>query len=148
MTQIDTEITNENFLYKDITYQIRGACFDVWKKFGGAFKERVIDNALTIALQKRGLVVENQKRIEVYFENKKVGYYVPDKIINDKIILEIKCKPYITKEDKNQFWLYFKSSKYKIGLLINFGSRNLEIERRIYDKARARIPQNSASPSA
>jgi len=99
-------------------------------------KKRFIDNALTIALEKRGLEVKNQVKINVYFDDKKVGVYIPDKIINDCILLELKCKSYLTKEDKRQFWLYLKGSEYKLGLLINFGSEKLEIERRIYDQAR------------
>jgi len=126
----------DKLLYKDITYKIRGACFEVWKRFGGAFKEKIVDNALTIALEEKGLRVENQKTINVYFNKKKVGFYTPDKIINDLIPLEIKCKTFITQEDRKQFWYYLKASQYKLGLLINFGTSKLQIERRIYDKAR------------
>lgn len=129
---------NNDFLYKDITYKIRGACFEVWKEFGGAFKEKIVDNALTIALEKRNLKVDDQVRINVYFDGKKVGTYVPDKIVNDTVLVEVKCKPFLTQEDKRQFWLYLKGSKYKLGLLINFGPKKLEIERRVYDKARLR----------
>ena len=127
---------NDDFLYEDITYKIRGACFGVWKEFGGAFKEKIVDNALTIALEKRNLKVEDQVRIHIYFDGKKAGTYVPDKIINDSVLLEIKCKPFLTKEDQRQFWLYLKGSKYKLGLLINFGPKKVEIERKVYDTAR------------
>jgi len=85
---------------------------------------------------KNGFIVENQKRIDIYYNNKKIGTYIPDKIIDSIILLELKCKPFITREDKKQFWYYLKASSYKLGLLINFGSKNLEIHRRIYDKAR------------
>lgn len=123
-------------LYKDITYQIRGACFWIWKEFGSAFKETVIDNALTEELEKRGLKVENQKRINIYYNEKKVGTYIPDKIINDCVLVEVKRKSFLTKEDKEQFWHYLKGSEYKLGLLINFGDEKLEIKRVIYDRAR------------
>ena len=63
----------KNFLYKKESYLIRGACFDVWKNFSGAFKESVVDKALTISLKKRELKVENQKRIDIYFEGEKIG---------------------------------------------------------------------------
>lgn len=66
-------------LYEDITYSIRGACFWVWKEFRGAFKESVVDKALTVELQKRGHKVDDQKRINIYYESTKVGTYVPDK---------------------------------------------------------------------
>jgi len=126
----------KDFLYADETYLIRGACFKIWKEFGGAFKEKVVDRALEIELNNCGLKVENQKSIPIYYQGKKIASYVPDKIINDKILLELKCKPFLTKEDERQFWLYLKGSEYKLGLLINFGSKKLEIKRRIYDKGR------------
>ena len=132
----------ENLLYKDISYQIRGACFEVYKNFGGAFKEKVVDRALTEELKSRGLKVEDQKPIDIYYKGKKIASYTPDKIINNSIILEIKCKPYLTKEDERQFWYYLRGSNYKLGFLINFGSNKLEIKRRIYDKARNPIRVN------
>ena len=135
-TQIDAEIMDNKFLYKDETYKIRGACFKIWKEFGGAFKESIVDKALTEELRKYDFSIEDQKRIDIFYEEKKVGTYIPDKIINSIILLEIKCKPYITQGDKRQFWYYLKASPYKIGLLVNFGSEKLEIHRRVYDKAR------------
>jgi len=125
-----------DFLYEREGYLIRGACFDVYKTFGGAFKEKIVDRALTKALEKRGLKEEEQKRIDIYFEGEKVGTYVPDKIINNCILLEIKVKPFLTKQDIDQFWKYLRGSKYKLGFLINFGSNKLIIKRIVYDKAR------------
>ena len=132
----------EDFLYGDISYKIRGACFEVYGQFGGGFKEKIVDKALTIALKKRDLRVDDQRRITLYYESEKVGTYVPDKIVNNKILLELKCKPFLTQGDKKQFWFYLKGSEYKLGFLINFGPDKLEIQRRIYDKARPRISVN------
>lgn len=125
-----------DFLYEKESYLIRGACFEVYKAFGGAFKEKVIDRSLTKVLEKQALKIEEQKRIDVYFDGEKVGTYVPDKIINNCILLEIKVKPFLTKQDIDQFWKYLRGSKYKLGFLINFGSSKLVIKRIVYDKAR------------
>jgi len=125
-----------DFLYEKESYEIRGACFDVYKAFGGAFKEKVVDRALTKTLEKRGLKVEEQKRIDVCFEGEKVGTYIPDKIINESVLLEIKAKSFLTKEDIDQFWKYLRGSKYRLGFLINFGPSKLMIKRIVYDKAR------------
>lgn len=127
---------SNKWLYQKETYQIRGACFWVWKEFGSAFKESVVDKALTEELKRRGLEVKDQKRINIFYRDKKVGTYIPDKIINDIILIELKRKPFLTKQDKQQFWHYLKGSEYKLGLLINFGDEKLEIERIVYDKAR------------
>lgn len=125
----------EKFLYREESFKIGDACKAVWKQFGGSFKESIVDNALTIALENLGLNVENQKRVDISFSGKKVGTYVLDKVINELIVMEIKCKSYLTKEDEKQFWRYLRTTSYKVGFLIKFGSK-LEIKRRVYDIAR------------
>jgi GxxExxY protein len=57
--------------------------------------------------------------------------------VNDVILIEIKAKPKLTKQDIEQFWHYLKGSNYKLGFLINFGAqKGVQIIRRIYDTAR------------
>ncbi|MBU2542511.1 GxxExxY protein [Patescibacteria group bacterium] len=126
----------EDFLYEKETYNIRGACFDVWGELGGAFKEKIVENALVVELESRGFRVERQRRFEIHYKGKKVGVYIPDIIVNDKILIELKVKEFITKGDQKQFWYYLKATNYKLGLLINFSPDKLEIMRRIYDTAR------------
>ena len=140
-------IIKKNILYPEESrlILIYDALHEVYKDFGGSFKEIVIDNALTIALEKRGLKVENQKRIDIYFQGKKVGAYIPDKVINDKILIELKCKLFLISEDKKRFWHYLKASEFKLGLLVNFSPKKLEILRRIYDLARNLNQQNNQS---
>lgn len=120
----------KDFLYEQESYLIRGACFAVWKEFGGAFKESVIEKSLVVALKNKKLKVQTQKRIDIYFQEVKVGTYIPDIIVENKIIIEIKSKPFINKQDKEQFWKYLKGSQYKLGFLINFSPTGLDIKPR------------------
>lgn len=136
ITPLDAMKRIKDYLYEKETQAIRSACSEVWKKFGGAFKESVVDKALTIALEKQGMQIDDQRRIDIYFDGKKVGTYIPDKIINDIIIIELKCRPMLSDGDKKQFWHYLKASPYKVGLLINFSPQRVEIYRRVYDRAR------------
>ena len=128
--------TGEKLLYEDISYIIRGACFELYKKFGGDFKESMINKALVKELEYKGLKVNSQKKINIFHRDEKIGVYVPDIIVEDKILIELKVKPFLTKEDDRQFWRYLKGSNYKLGFLINFGPQKLEIKRRVFDKAR------------
>lgn len=130
-------VRSSGLLYPEESYEIVGACREVYKQFGGSFKESVVDKALTVALESRGLKVDCQKRIDIYFKNVKVGVYIPDKVVNAIIVLEVKCKPFLVKEDEKQFWRYLKATNYKLGFLVNFGIQKLEIRRRVYDLARA-----------
>lgn len=126
----------DDFLYKEESYLIVEAAKEVWKSLGGFFKETVAEKALTIALENRKLKVENQKRVSIYFNNKVVGVYVPDIVINGLIIVEIKCKPFLVAEDIQQLWHYLKASEYKLGFIINFSPRGVQYKRVIYDRAR------------
>jgi GxxExxY protein len=95
-----------------------------------------VDKALTLELLARGLKVSEQKRINIYYNDKKVGTYVPDKVVNEIIIIELKSKPFLTQGDIKQLWHYLKGSNYKLGFLVNFGDK-LEIKRIVYDTARS-----------
>lgn len=128
-----------DFLYEKESYQIRGACFEVWKQLGSAYKESIYHKALAKEFEERNLSFSDEKTIDVIYKGKKVGVYRPDFIVADNIILEIKVKPHLTKEDERQFWYYLRGSNYKLGFLINFGSKKLEIKRRIYDRAREKV---------
>ncbi len=126
----------KDFLYEKESYLIVEAAREVWHELGGSFKEKIADRAFTISLNKRSLKVENQKRINVYFDNKFVGNYIPDMIINNAILIEIKCKPFLIREDYIQLWHYLKATKYKLGFIINFSPSGVQFKRVIYDTAR------------
>jgi len=119
-------------LYEGESYKIRGACFAVFNNLGGGIKEKIIEKALLKELKTLELSTSSQKRIDVIYKGEKVGVYIPDILIEDKIILELKSKPFITKEDEKQFWSYLKGSRFQLGFLINFASKKLEIKRFIH----------------
>jgi len=123
-----------DFLYEEESYKIRGACFNVYNTLGGGIKEKIIERALTKELLSQGMTVGNQTRINIVYKNEKIGVYIPDLVVDNKIIIEIKSKPFITKEDKKQFWSYLRGSKYKLGFLIGFTSQKLIIERFVHTK--------------
>jgi len=124
----------ENFLYGEESFKIRGACFKVYNTLGGGIKEKIIERALTKELMAQGMSVENQKRIDIVYNNEKIGVYIPDFVINEKIIVELKSKSYLTKEDEKQFWGYLKNSKYKLGFLVIFSPSRVIIKRFIHTK--------------
>jgi len=124
-------------LYKKESYIIQGVTFDIYKQFRNNHKEKIYHNACYLGLTYKGLRVDKEKRIDIYYNAKKVGTYTPDLIINNAILIEIKAKPKLTKDDIKQFWYYLKGSEYKLGFFINFGTpRVVQIIRRVYETAR------------
>jgi len=119
-------------LYEDESYKIRGACFKVYNALSGGIQEKIVERALSKELITQGMNIENQVRIDVIYNNEKVGTYIPDLVVNNKIILEIKSKPILTKEDEKQFWGYLKNSKYKLGFLVIFSPQELIIKRFVH----------------
>jgi len=126
-------------LYKRESYLIRGACFNVYKKFRNTQKESIYQKALAHELTNVELKVEKEKQLPVYYYGEKVGVYTPDILVNESIIIELKAKPFLHKDDISQFWYYLKNSDFKLGFLINFGEPDgVKITRRVYDTARKR----------
>lgn len=135
----DTQNKTQKLLYEKESYLIRGACFTIYKKFRNAQKESVYQKALTEELKKLQMYVEREKQLPIYHLKVKVGVYTPDIIVNNKIILELKAKPFLHKGDISQFWHYLKNSEFRLGFLINFGETNgVKIMRRVYDLTRQR----------
>ncbi len=129
----------QDFLYPNESYLIRGACFTIYKKFRNTQKESIYQKSLLEELKNKGLKVTREKQLPIYHLGVKVGVYIPDLLVDESIIIELKAKPFIHKDDIRQFWYYLKNSDFKLGFLINFGkSDGIEIIRRVYDKARSR----------
>lgn len=122
----------KDFLYENESYRIRGACFKVYNELGGGIKEKIIERALLKELKQTGLAANTQQKIDIFYGGEKIGTYIPDLIVNDKIVVELKSKPFITKEDEKQFWGYLKGSAYCLGFIINFGHQKITIKRFVH----------------
>lgn len=128
MTQINADDLEEiNF----VTEQIIGCAFKVSNALGSGFLEKVYENALTIELLRVGLVVEQQKVLDVFYDGVLVGAYNADLIVNGEILLELKAVRAIDEAHQAQLLNYLKATGLRIGLILNFGSPRLGIKRMI-----------------
>ena len=109
-------------LFEKESFVIRGICFALYKLFRNRHKERIYHEAFILELEKNGFVVEKEKRIPIQYDGKVIGTYVPDIVVDDKIIIELKAKPHLSKDDQSQFWSYLKAAPYTLGFLVNFGA--------------------------
>ena len=125
-------MATDKLLYSDLTYKIRGCIFHVYNTLGFGHKELVYHKALSIEFTKNDITFKEEMPITVYYEKQKVGVYRPDFIIEDKVLIEIKAIPFMGKDPEIQMIYYLKGTRYKLGLLINFGSNKLDIRRKIW----------------
>lgn len=116
--QIDTD-----FLYKDLSDKIINAFYTVYNTLGYGFLEKVYENALMQELINKNLFCEKQKPIKVYYQQKVVGEYFADIIVDNKIILELKAAEALVEEHELQLINYLKATEIEIGLLLNFGKK-------------------------
>lgn len=109
-------------IYKEESYQIVGACFDVYKTMGNGFLEPVYQECLEIEFIRQKIPYVTQKELSLSYRNQVLKQkYKPDFICYDKIIVEIKAVDKIADEHRAQILNYLNASGYKLGLLINFG---------------------------
>ena len=116
----------------ELTYQIRGAVFEVNKVLGSGFFEKVYENSLIIELKNRKLEAKVQVPVKVEYKGEIVGEYFTDIVVEDKIILELKAVETLQKIHEAQLLNYLKATDYKIGLLINFTYPKAEIKRFVF----------------
>lgn len=122
-------------LHHELTEVIIKTFYEVYNELGYGFLERVYQNSLYLELKDKGLKVEAQKKIIVYYKGKEVGEYYADLVVNDLIILELKAADCIVAAFENQILNYLKGTDCEVGLLLNFGTKP-EFRRKIFENNR------------
>lgn len=115
----------------DESYQIIGACFDVYNELGCGFLEAVYQECLLIELANRSIPFESESLITVRYRGTtlKQGYRA-DVICYGKILIELKAVSKLADEHRAQTLNYLHATRFPLGLLINFGhASGLEHER-------------------
>ncbi|GAA3981706.1 GxxExxY protein [Mucilaginibacter dorajii] len=119
-----------DLLFKEESYKIIGACFEVHKILGHGFKEAVYKDALEFEFRKTNIAFEREKPYTITYKEQKLKHlFVADFIVLDTIILEIKAASSIGDPYIKQTLNYLKASGLKLGMVINFGSPSLTYQR-------------------
>lgn len=109
-------------IYKEESYKIIGACFEVYKEMGCGFLEPVYQECLEKELTLQGIPFDAQKIVELNYKGQKLDkIYKPDFLCFDKIIIEIKAVSKLNNEFRDQIINYLNATNMRLGLLINFG---------------------------
>ncbi len=128
------KLLRTDHLYTDLTYKIIGAAISVHNTLGPVHKELVYHKALEKEFRLIRIPFTTEKILSVRYKGESVGTYKPDFVVDDKVIVEIKALTFLPKASETQLTYYLKGTGYKIGLLFNFGSPQLVVRRRIYEK--------------
>jgi len=118
-------------IYKEESYAIMGACFEVYKEEGCGFLEAVYQECLEIEFTLQNIPAVPQPRLELSYKGHPLRQkYAPDFICHGKIVLELKAVSALNDEHRAQVQNQLRATGHKLGLLVNFGHYpQLEYER-------------------
>ena len=126
-TLIDTNQTK--VLHKELSFEIVGAAMEVLNTLGHGLNEKVHENALVAEIRIRRLRVNQQQRFEVLYKNARVGEYIPDLLVEDKVIVETKVIEAVSDAEIGQVMNYLRIAKLQLGIILNFRRPKLESRR-------------------
>lgn len=112
----------EKIIYKDESYAIQGAVFEVYKELGSGFLESIYQESLEREMRSRNIPYCCQKEFIVLYKGQPLNQiFRADLVCYDKILLELKATKEVNDEHRAQLINYLKVTGLRLGLLINFG---------------------------
>ena len=110
----------------ELTYEIRGAIFDVYNELGPGLLESVYEEALAFELQKRGLQVDRQMEVPIRYKGNELKTPLRlDLLVNNQVIVELKSVEEMKPVFAKQLLTYLRLLDKRVGLLVNFNTSNL-----------------------
>jgi GxxExxY protein len=127
--------------HSDLTEKIIGVFYAVYNELGHGFLESVYEESFVIAAGEAGLGVARQVPVPVWFRGRQVGDSRVDVLVEDRVLLEIKCVRVLEPVHEAQLLHYLRSTEVEVGLLLNFGPK-AQFRRLLFDNERKRIRGN------
>ena len=110
----------------ELTYEIRGAIFDVYNELGPGLLESVYEEALVFELKERGLKVERQMEVPIRYKGNELKTPLRlDLLIENTIIVELKSVEEMKPVFAKQLLTYLRLLDKRVGLLVNFSANNI-----------------------
>lgn len=120
----------DKLLYKEESYKIIGCSIEVHKTLGKGFSEIIYKEALEYEFKQNSIPYVREAAYSVPYKNIILSKgFSADFIVFDRIVLEVKAIEYLTKSDIRQTLNYLAATKYKLGILVNFGEDSLNSKR-------------------
>jgi GxxExxY protein len=115
------------------TCGIIGAAMEVHRELGNGFLEAVYQAALAIEFSERGIPFQGEVELPVYYKGRRLSCgYRADSICFESVLVETKAISALTAVNQAQLLNELKITKHRRGILINFGTSNLEYKRLVF----------------
>ncbi|MGD1704443.1 GxxExxY protein [Dapis sp. BLCC M229] len=129
-------------VHENLTYKIIGAAMTVHNKLGPGYREEIYQRSLEQQLTNERVAFQPQEQLPIYESDNLLGFYIPDFIVEEKVILEIKAFATLHQKYLGQVITYLNHTGLPIGLLINFGARSLQFRRIFPSPSPLKYPRN------
>ena len=127
---MDITFNAEEYPLQKETYKIIGIGMEVHRVLGKGFSEIVYKDALEYELNKKGILFERGKEYLIRYKEKILPHkFYADFVIENQVILEVKCASSIIEKHYAQVINYLTISKLQVGLILNFSENSLEYKR-------------------
>lgn len=123
------DMEESKLLFAEDTREVIGAAMEVLNVLGHGLLEKPYENALAVELRLRGISFEQQPQYDVMYKDVRVGFYVPDLIVRDRIVVDTKTIDRIGDHEKGQMLNYLGLTGLRVGLVLNFKRAKLEWDR-------------------
>jgi GxxExxY protein len=117
------------FPFEKETGEVLGCAMEVINELGHGFIEKPYENALVVEFNRRNIPVQQQSRYDILYKGVNIGFYIPDLIVFDQVVVDTKVIDRITDHEIGQMLNYLKITGLKVGLIINFKHAKLEWKR-------------------
>lgn len=115
--------------FEELSGRIIEAAIDVQRKLGPGFLEILYENAMCVALRKRGIAYSCQPEVHVFFDEVDVGVHRLDLVVENQIVVELKAVKELEEFHFAQLRSYLKATGLHVGLLMNFNTPTLTVKR-------------------
>jgi GxxExxY protein len=116
--------TSDKVIHPELSYVINGLLFEIHNALGRFCREKQYGDALATLMEERQVYYEREKALPLKLVEDNLTNKV-DFIVNGQVILELKAKPIITKDDYYQVQRYLEAANLKLGIIANFRSKYL-----------------------
>jgi GxxExxY protein len=110
-------------LFKQEGYDLMSAAFEVYNQMGSGFLEEVYQQCLERELRMRDIPFETKRELVICYKGEALDKrYIPDFVVHQGIIVELKAVKALAPEHEAQLLNYLKATGMRVGYLLNFGS--------------------------
>lgn len=130
-------------LHEDLTHKIRHCIFEVRNQIGAGFDEETYHQGLLLAFERNGLPFVSKEKRDLTHRNVFIRSFINDFLLDDKVLLSVKCVPCkFLQAHYVQLFSELKLWKKDLGLIVNFGLPDLDIERYAFTEKNPTFVEN------